>query len=109
MNNIKIEKEYIAIYHVVRKSEKFDKVANDLLDLIKEASVKFPNKKRMLYLDIEGHRNKEGGFDLDMLDIQTKFLTEMLMPYLTKATVPLGTVESTKGQLEDIPDSLVIK
>ena len=46
----------IAIYHLVNKEENFIDAANDLFKLTRSAQIKEPNKERILYLDIEGHR-----------------------------------------------------
>lgn len=49
------------------RNENFEKAANDLYDLLIETQKKYPDSSRLLYLDIDGHRNSNGGFDKDML------------------------------------------
>lgn len=63
------------IYHRVMRNENFEKAANDLYDLLIETQKKYPDSSRLLYLDIDGHRNSNGGFDKDMLE----FLAIILM------------------------------
>lgn len=64
----------VAIYHVVYSHEGFEESAQILFKLVQRAQRVMPGKPRQLYLDIEGHRNSEGGFDADMLELQTVFL-----------------------------------
>lgn len=51
MQNVK------CIYHRVMKRENFEKAANDIYDLLVEAQKKYPDSPRVLYLDIDSHRN----------------------------------------------------
>ena len=64
----------VALYHVVYAHEGFTEAANALFELVKRAQEQWPGKRRRLYLDIEGHRNSDGGFDADMLELQSEFL-----------------------------------
>lgn len=50
----------IAIYHRVYRRENFEVAAKDLLELVYATQEKAPDEPRALYLDIIGHRNKEG-------------------------------------------------
>ena len=56
----------VALYHRVMRWENFEKAAKDLVSLVYVAEKKEPGKPRMLYLDIDGHRNAQGRFDADM-------------------------------------------
>ena len=100
----------IAIYHCVHKNEDFDKSAQDLFDLVRGAQKDFPGKPRCLYLDIEGHKNKVGGYDSGMAELQTQFLQVFLMPFLTEAHIPLlaDKVIRNTDQKNNIPDRLDI-
>ncbi|HCQ91348.1 MAG TPA: HNH endonuclease [Clostridium sp.] len=98
----------IAIYHIVYENEDFEKSAQILFNLIKQSQKTSPNQKRILYLDIEGHRNKKGGFDNDMYELQRHFILEFLMPYLNSVYIPLSSVKNKKLQRNDIPDELHI-
>ncbi len=98
----------MAIYHVIRKKEGFEKSANILYMLVKKAQEKCPNGKRMIYLDIEGHRNKKGGFDHDMFELQKHFILDFLMKYISEVSMPLGRFINEKEQINDLPDKLNI-
>ena len=97
----------VALYHIVWKHENFEKTARILFEMVQQVSKKFPNKKRSLYLDIEGHRNKEGGFDNDMYELQRHFILEFLQPYISEVHMPLGGA-IFGVQREDLPDEFKI-
>jgi hypothetical protein len=59
-------------------------------------------------LDIEGHRNRNGGFDPDMLQLQSKFATEFLLQFLSRAVMPLATIDNPNPQNNDLPDELIL-
>ena len=61
-----MEKAGVALYHRVLRRENFEKAAKDLVSLVYAAEKKDPGKPRILYLDIDGHRNAQGRFDADM-------------------------------------------
>ena len=61
-------------------------------------------------MDIEGHRNDEGGYNRDMFELQRDFLLGFLMPYLTECSVPLiGKVRNRSPQRNDVPERLEIR
>lgn len=100
-----------AIYHHVRKHEGFERTAQALFDLVRAAQRDRPGVPRLLYLDIEGHRNKAGGFTADMVEIQEGFICGFLMPYLTEAHIPLirkGFIKNEEGQKNNLPERLKI-
>jgi hypothetical protein len=99
----------IAIYHVVYTQEGFEESVQTLFKLVQEAQRLQPGKKRKLYLDIEGHRNSEGGFDTDMVELQKEFLLGFLSPYLSEIHAPLVSATNKKPQENDIPLTLVIQ
>lgn len=98
----------IAIQHTVFAEENFQTAARMLYKLIYTAQQKFPNQKRILYLDIEGHRNNAGGYDRDMLELQKEFMLDFLLPYLSVAHLPLCSVENTKLQENELFEDLAI-
>lgn len=98
----------IAIKHTVFAEENFQTAARMLYKLIYTAQQKFPNQKRILYLDIEGHRNNAGGYDRDMLELQKEFMLDFLLPYLSVAHLPLCSVENTKLQKNELFEDLAI-
>lgn len=98
----------IAIYHLVFSHENFEMAANHLFELVKNAQEQFPNQSRILFLDIEGHRNEKGGFDHDMYKLQTEFLIGFLSPFLKQVCTPLNHTENPRLQNNDVPDELKI-
>jgi len=97
----------IAIYHVMYAHENFDDTADILFQLVKNAARTKPGKKRILFFDIDGHRNELGGFDHDAEEIQTYFVLTMLSRWLTEFSMPLGHYK-TNEQHEDLPEHVVI-
>jgi hypothetical protein len=99
----------VAIYHVVYQHERFSESAQKLFKLIQEAERRQPGRKRQLYLDIEGHRNDQGGFDADMLELQKDFLLGFLGRYLSEIHAPLFSATNPNDQVNDIPPALEIQ
>jgi len=63
----------VAIYHIVYAHEGFNQSAQSLFKIVKMAEQQQPGKKRILCLDIEGHRDPDGYFDADMYELQDSF------------------------------------
>lgn len=101
-----LHKAGIAIYHVVFADENFETAASVLFRLVSGAQKAHPNRRRYLYLDIDGHRNEEGGFDSDMFELQKHFLIGFLGGYLTELSTPLIHVRNEKLQRNDVPSEL---
>lgn len=104
------ESKGIALYHIIKSNENFNTAVNHIFQLIRTAQEKHPNKPRLVYIDIEGHKNSKGGFDTDMLEFQTEFACGFLMQYITELSIPLveGKLRNNKGQINDIPDVIQI-
>ena len=79
----------VALYHVVLPHEGFGDAARALFRLVRRAQNVNPGARRMLFLDIEGHRQPDGQFDADMRELQQAFLFDVLAPFLTEAHCPL--------------------
>ncbi|MFC1761154.1 hypothetical protein ACFL6U_03640 [Planctomycetota bacterium] len=105
---IKSGGDAVAIYHVIYENEGFEESAQNLFKLVQQAQSQSPGKKRNLFLDIEGHRNKQGGFDADMLELQKEFLLGFLSPYLSEIHSPLGDTRNPMPQENDIPPELIL-
>ncbi len=105
---VEIQDKSTAIYHVIYASETFEESVQILFKLVRTAQEKCPGKSRLLYLDIEGHRNAAGGFDADMLELQSEFLCGTLMPFLSEAHVPLMEIRNPKPQRNDVPNMVNI-
>ena len=99
----------VALYHVVYRQEGFEQAAQTLFTLVRDAQARFPDRRRMLFLDIEGHRTEEGGFDADMRELQTDFLIGFLGQYVCEIHCPLARAANPKGQDNEIPDNLHIR
>ena len=95
-----------AIVHRVLAHEDFDRTAQILLVLLTKAQQQHPGKKRCLYLEIEGHRDSKGDFDHDMFELQTKFMVDFLLQFLTRVEMPSGAIENPNPQNNVIPESL---
>ena len=102
------EKAGVALYHRVLRRENFEKAAKDLVSLVYAAEKKEPGKPRTLYLDIDGHRNAQGGFDADMLELQKEFGLKFLLPFLTEVHFPLISAKNKNPQRNDVPERLEI-
>jgi hypothetical protein len=101
--------EVAAIYHRVYMHEGFEEAAQALFKLVQQAQELRPNQKRKLFLDIDGHRNEQGGFDADMYELQTHFLLGFLARFLTEFSCPLASGRNEKGQENDLPEALHIR
>ncbi len=110
-NRSKIDRSdrYVALYHVVYANEGFDVAAQTLFKLVQDAQKRQPGKRRVLFLDIEGHRNSAGGFDPDMLELQKDFILGMLARFLSEFHCPLMHGKNPRAQENDLPEVLIIK
>jgi len=108
-SRLKPSADAVALYHLVYENEGFEESAQHLFKLVKDAQSKCPGKKRLLFLDIDGHRNSEGGFDTDMLELQKDFVLGFLNQFLSEIHMPLLNAENSNPQSDDIPESLIIQ
>ncbi|MGG1519039.1 hypothetical protein ABE504_26750 [Paenibacillus oryzisoli] len=58
-------------------------------------------------MDIEGHKNKDGGFDHDMFELQKDFILGLLMQFISEVSMPVGRFKN-ENQKNDVPDGLNI-
>ena len=98
----------IILYHRVMRRENFEKATRDLFDLLKTAQVKSPNIDRILYVDIDGHKNSKGGFDHDMFELQQDFGIGFLGKFFSEVHFPLIDFINPNPQCNDIPAGLSI-
>ena len=108
-SQIESDDKVALIYHVIYAHEGFDDAAQAIFKLLQRAQQVQPNKSRKLFLDIEGHRNAEGGFDADMFEFQKDFLFGSLAQFFSEIHCPLCEVTNPKSQENDIPPELIIK
>lgn len=104
--NMKDPADAIAIAHRVLAHEDFNRTAQILLLLLNKAQRLYPGRNRCLYLEIDGHRNSDGVFDGDMFELQSKFMGEFLIQFLTRAESPLGAFQNPNPQNNEIPERL---
>lgn len=105
---VNTEAKAMALYHCVYPEEDFEQAAREIFDLIAHTIEFFPNAKRSLFLDIEGHRTPTDAFDGDMFELQKDFLLGFLMPFLAELHTPLIHVKNSKSQRTDLPKELHI-
>ena len=98
----------IILYHRVMRRENFEKATRDLFDLLKTAQVKSPNIDRILYVDIDGHKNSKGGFDHDMFELQQDFGIGFLGKFFSEVHFPLINFINPNPQCNNIPAGLSI-
>ena len=98
-----------AIYYSVKPHEDFETAAQRLFELVQKAQRTQPGRRRIIFLDIEGHRNARGGFDADMIELQERFLIGFLGDYVAELGLPLGHIVNANGQRDDLPDHLEIR
>lgn len=100
------DQESVALYHVMREDDDFESTADRLFQIVKEAARLQPGKRRVLFLDVEGHRNSAGGYDADAFEIMKEFITGFLGPWLSEMHTPLVDATRTDAQREDLPQTL---
>lgn len=98
----------VAIYHVMKSREGFDETAKALVELVAAAEERSPGQPRILFLDIDGHRNGAGGLDNDAYEIVSNFMAEMITPFLTEWSHPLGRFRNTNPQRNDVFHSVTV-
>ncbi|QLE39750.1 HNH endonuclease [Nostoc sp. C052] len=98
----------IYLYHAVFEEEDFEDSVYHIHRLVKTTQDKYPNQRRFLFLDIDGHKNENGGFDHDMHELQVNFLLGLLVQFLTEIHMPLGTIKNEKAQRNDVPERIEI-
>jgi hypothetical protein len=108
-SKIDTDERYAALYHVVYAREGFEEAAQHLFKMVQRAQELQPDRKRVLFLDIEGHRNSKGGFDSDMLELQKDFLIGFLGRFLSEIRCPLAHLRNPGEQDNEIPGTLIVQ
>ncbi len=98
----------VILYHAVFDNEDFAQSANHIHKLLLTAQKNEPNKRRRFYLDIDGHKNKDGGYDHDMFELQRNFLLSFLIEYFTEINLPFGKFVNKNAQNNLIPETIEI-
>ncbi|MEM1095031.1 MAG: hypothetical protein AAGJ10_10545 [Bacteroidota bacterium] len=100
----------VSVYHVVGPDDTFEKAAQDLFGVVKEAQEQFPDWPRLLYVDIVGHIDNTGRFSEDFVEFQQEFMFSTVAVFVTALELPLtGPLLNPNPQRNDFPDSLGIK
>jgi hypothetical protein len=100
MADIKDSGKAIMLYDVMKQGEDYEGSIERAVGIVRHAMKQFPGKPRIFALDIEGHRNSEGGWDRDALDYQYAII-DMLGPWLTEYRLPLVRAKNRKPQRKD--------
>lgn len=93
----------IGLYHLVLSNEDLTTAAEMLWKLVFSAQERYPRRPRLLFVDIEGHRNNDGKFDQEMWELQRHFIAGALARYLSEIDMPLIHVRNARAQRNDIP------
>lgn len=100
------KKKRLAIYHDMHVEEDFERCASRIFTMTKRASDDLPGVERILFLDVQGHRNSAGGYDHDAYELMTDFLIGFMLPYLTEVHTPLSVASNPNTQREDLANEL---
>jgi len=109
MGHIHQDLDGVHLEYCFTARQDFDQAVFGLLQLLQQAQRDFPDEPRYLHLTIEGHRFPNGDIDLDAHELQSKFLMEFLMEYLTGAILPLCVVNNPQPQKNGIPALSIFK
>ncbi len=101
-----LRRSRMMLYHRVFPTERFEKSAKILLELVCNTQKHAPNQKRILWLDIDGHRRKDGWFDSDMAELQLSFLGKFLIQFVTEVHAPLLRLRNKRQQSNDVPTEI---
>ncbi len=99
----------VSLYHVVSAEDGFERAAQDVVALLREAQARFPGWPRVFYLDIAGHADESGRLDEDFVEFQQEFFFAVVAPFVTAFELPLtGGLVNPEPQRNDVPDRLKI-
>jgi hypothetical protein len=92
------------IYHRVQPHEGFAASARTIWGLTRRALADWPGRRRVLFLEVEGHRGGRGGFDRDLPRLH-RFVSGALAAYLSEAHTPFARrVVNPRSQRDDMPE-----
>jgi len=96
----------IALYHDIQQGESALQAVTNIWNLIQDAyasdEINADADTLDLYIDIEDHRNEEGGFTEDMFLVQKQILMQIIPAFVNSVHFPLGTAKSKDTSLEEI-------
>ena len=96
----------VALYHEIEENKTVLQAVTNIWNLIQDAytSDRMDVDADMLelYIDIEGHRNDEGGFSEDMYLMQKQLFINIIPAFVDTIHFPLGDVEDRDADLEEV-------
>lgn len=96
----------VSLRYDVRPDEDFERAAQGLFALLKEAEGRYPGWPRLLFLRIDGHVDSLGRYEPDMVELQQEFLFSVVGPFVTALDTPLVQALNPEPQRNDLPDRL---
>ncbi len=99
----------VSLLQRVGPEDTFDQAAREAFRLIREAQRQYPDWPRVFYLEIEGHKGEQKGYDSDFFEFQQEFWFATIAHFVTAFETPLvGGLMNPQPQRNDIPDELSI-
>ena len=98
----------VVIYHRVFENEDFVTASTQIYELVRGTQRQFPNRRRVFYIEIDGHLNEEGGWDHDMWELQRYFLLGFMGQFLSEVHTPCWSVTNKRCQRNDLSERLEI-
>ena len=99
----------VKICHTIMENDSIKSAAKDLLKLLSNTQKQKPNKPRILYININGHRNKAGGYDQEMYKLQMEYGRKFLIQFFEEIHFPLYSMKNVSYQNNDIPEKLKLE
>lgn len=98
----------LALYHDMAVYENLERCAPRIFEIIHKAQKVAPNAPRILYFNVQGHRNSKNGYDRDAWEMIHHFLPDTALPYLTELHTPLYTAKNPHRQNNAVPAEMQI-
>jgi hypothetical protein len=99
----------VSVYQIVAADDTFEEAATEAFRLIRDAQRQYPDWPRVYYLDIDGHKGEQKGYDRDFFEFQQEFWFSTIAHFVTAFETPLlGGLMNPNPQRNDIPDELSI-
>ncbi|MEU1375568.1 HNH endonuclease signature motif containing protein [Streptomyces triculaminicus] len=96
----------IGLYHDMAVYENFERCAPRIFQVIHKAQKESPGTPRILYLDVQGHRNSENDYDRDAWELMYHLLPNVALPYLTELHTPLYSMKNPRRQDNQVPEEM---
>ena len=99
----------VSLYQIVSAEDSFDAAAAEAFSLLREAQEKYPDWPRVFYLDIEGQKGPQSGFNEDFFEFQQEFWFQTIAHFVTAFETPIvGALINPNPQQNDIPSELKV-